>query len=259
MASARWSNLTLFWELTSLRIGSVESSVVHITSICPFPGRSLDHALGRVWLLFGAGRALEDLDDHPEVVVGGEVGELDAAEGAAEHQVVSPLGLLRHRVVEVRRGDGDVVDAFALLGEEARPDALLVERLDQLPHYPADHGGGEAGDGAAPRASDRLAVLVQVFRILGVELVDLPRADPVVVDVPAQRGVEVAHDDPDLHRLGEDGPARRAVPGLVHAHLPPISFYNWLQNSSSDAILQPPIFGGQKDEKRTPLALPDQP
>jgi hypothetical protein len=76
--------------------------------------------------LFGAGRALEDLDDHPEVVVGGEVGELDAAEGAAEHQVVSPLGLRRHRVVEVRRGDGDVVDAFALLGEEARPDALLV-------------------------------------------------------------------------------------------------------------------------------------
>src|SRR5687768_12155050 len=29
--------------------------------------------LGRVWLLFGAGRALEDLDDRPEVVVGGEV------------------------------------------------------------------------------------------------------------------------------------------------------------------------------------------
>jgi hypothetical protein len=83
-------------------------------------------ALGRVWLLFGAGRALEDLDDHPEVVVSGEVGEVDAAEGAAEHQVVSPLGLRRHRVVEVRRADGDVVDAFALLGDEARPDALLV-------------------------------------------------------------------------------------------------------------------------------------
>jgi hypothetical protein len=92
----------------------------------PPPSRSAFAAggLGRVWLLFGAGRALEDLDDHPEVVVGGEVGELDAAEGAAEHQVVSPLGLLRHRVVEVRRGDGDVVDAFALLGEEARPDAM---------------------------------------------------------------------------------------------------------------------------------------
>jgi hypothetical protein len=45
--------------------------------------------LGRVWLLFGAGRALEDLDDHPEVVVGGEVGELEAAEGAAEHLPVS--------------------------------------------------------------------------------------------------------------------------------------------------------------------------
>ena len=69
--------------------------------------------------------------------------------------VVSALGLRRDRVVEVRRGDGDVVDAFALLGEEAREDALLVERLDQLPHHPADHGGG----GDAWSAFDRLAVM----------------------------------------------------------------------------------------------------
>src|SRR5215207_4536517 len=46
MASARSWNLTIFWELMSLRIGSVGSLVVRITSICPFPRRSLDHALG---------------------------------------------------------------------------------------------------------------------------------------------------------------------------------------------------------------------
>lgn len=45
MASARSWNLTVFWELMSLRIESVGSSIVRITSICTFPGRSLDHAL----------------------------------------------------------------------------------------------------------------------------------------------------------------------------------------------------------------------
>ena len=41
-------------------------------------------------------------------------------------------------------GDGYVVDAFALLGEKARVDALVVEWLDQLPLQLSDHGGGEA-------------------------------------------------------------------------------------------------------------------
>src|SRR5215216_6798019 len=81
-------------------------------------------ALRRVWLLFGAGRAAEDLDEHPEVAVGREVGDFDTAERAAEGQRVSTLDLLRDRVVEVGRGEGDVVDTFALLGEEARKDAL---------------------------------------------------------------------------------------------------------------------------------------
>ena len=39
----------------------------------------------------------------------------------------------RNGLVEVRSGDGDMVDALVLLGEKARVDALLVERLDQLP------------------------------------------------------------------------------------------------------------------------------
>ncbi len=92
--------------------------------------------------MFGAGRAAEDLDDHPEVAVGREVGDFDTAERAAEGQRVSTLDLLCDRVVEVGRGEGDVVDTFALLGEEARKDALPVERLHQLPHHVADHGGG---------------------------------------------------------------------------------------------------------------------
>ena len=56
--------------------------------------------LRRVWLLFGAGRAAEDLDDHPEVAVGREVGDFDTAERAAEGQRVSTLDLLRDRVTQ---------------------------------------------------------------------------------------------------------------------------------------------------------------
>jgi hypothetical protein len=122
----------------------------------------------------------------------------------------------------------------AMLMAEVRPTVAAVDEAKgellertRLPHRPADRGDGEAGDGAAPRASGRLAVLVQVLRILGVEFVDLPRADPLVVDVPPHRRVEVAHDEPDLHRLDEDGLARRAIAGLVHAHLPPVSVARW--------------------------------
>jgi hypothetical protein len=59
----------------------------------------------------------------------------------------------RHRLVEARSSDGDVVDALALLGEEARVDALVVERLDQLPLHLADHGDREA-PGAPDRPAD---------------------------------------------------------------------------------------------------------
>ena len=93
-------------------------------------GVTMVDGLGRVWRVVGAGHAAEDLEDHPKVTVGGEVGEFDTVELAAEGQGFSPLDLLRDRVVEVGRGEGDVVDTFALLGEEARKDSLVVERLD---------------------------------------------------------------------------------------------------------------------------------
>jgi len=48
----------------------------------------------------GGGRAAEDLDDHAKIAVGREVGDLCAAERAAEHERVPPFGLRRHRVVE---------------------------------------------------------------------------------------------------------------------------------------------------------------
>ena len=119
------------------------------------------------------------------------------------------LRLVRQSLVEVRRSNRDVVDTLSLLGEEARVVALVVERLDQLSLRLADHGGRKP-----PGAFDRPSVLVQIFRVPGVELVDVPRPDPVVVDVPPHRRFEVAHDDSDLERLVEGG--------LAH---PPAQFY----------------------------------
>src|SRR6266568_8407348 len=96
------------------------------------------------------------------------------------------LRLVRHRLVEIRRSNRDVVDTLSLLGEEARVVALVVERLDQLPLHPADHRGREP-----PGAFDWPSVLVQILRVPGVELVDVPRPDPVVVDVSPHRRFEV--------------------------------------------------------------------
>ena len=73
-----------------------------------------------------------------------------------------PPSACRRRIVETRSSDAEVVDALTLLGEEARVDALVVERLDQLPLHLADHGDREA-----PRAVDRLAVLAQVLHVPG--------------------------------------------------------------------------------------------
>jgi hypothetical protein len=56
----------------------------------------------------------------------------------------------------------------------------------------------------APGALNRLTVLAEILRFAGVELVDLPRADTVVADVPPHRRLEIAHDDPGLQRLVED-------------------------------------------------------
>jgi hypothetical protein len=41
--------------------------------------------------------------------------------------------------------DGNMMVSFALLGEEAPKDFLLVEQLNQLPHHLADHREGDTG------------------------------------------------------------------------------------------------------------------
>jgi len=63
----------------------------------------------------------------------------------------------------------------------------------------ARHGGCEA-----PRALDGLAVLAEILCVLWVELSDLSRPDPAIVDVPSNRCVEVAHHDSDLHLLSKN-------------------------------------------------------
>src|SRR3712207_2704274 len=99
--------------------------------------------LRRVRLSFGAGHAAEDLDGHPKVAHSVEVGDVNPAVLTAEHHAVLAL-CPRKGLVEVRGGGGDVVHALALLSEKTTIDAFLVERLDKLPHHPADHGDGDA-------------------------------------------------------------------------------------------------------------------
>jgi hypothetical protein len=55
----------------------------------------------------------------PEVAVRSEVRDPGAAELTAENHAVPAVGL-RNSLVEVRSGDGDMLDALALLGEETR-------------------------------------------------------------------------------------------------------------------------------------------
>src|SRR5215207_9445177 len=88
----------------------------------------------------------------------------------------------------------------SLLSKETGIDAFLVEWLDKLPHHPADRG-----DGDARGALDRLTVLAVVIRVTGVDLSELPRTDPVVVHVSPYRRLQIAYDDPQLHRFVEDG------------------------------------------------------
>jgi hypothetical protein len=66
------------------------------------------------------------------------------------------------------------VNTLTFLSKETRVDAFLAGRLDKLPHHPADRG-----DGDARGALDRLIVLAGVVRLTGVDLGELPRADPL--------------------------------------------------------------------------------
>lgn len=153
-------------------------------------------ALSRVRLLFEVGHAAEDLEDQPEIALSAEVCDPDAFEVAAEDHINPSFGLHYEQLVEAPSRDGDVVHAPALLDKETRVDALLVERLDQFSLQLAHHS-----DCHAPGALDRLAVFAE---ILPVKFVDLPRTDPVLVDIFPHRRVKVAHHNSDLHRLGED-------------------------------------------------------
>src|SRR5215207_910995 len=160
---------------------------------------------GWSWGLVVRGAA-KHLEDHPKVAQGVEVGDVNPAVLTSEHHAVLAL-CPRKGLVEVRGGDGDVVHALTLLGEEAGIDAVLVERLDKLPHHLADRG-----DGYAVGALDWLSVLAVVVRGTEVYPVEPPRADPVVVFVPPYRRLQIAHDDPQLHRLVEDGLSHRPPP-----------------------------------------------
>src|SRR5829696_9638906 len=158
---------------------------------------------GWSWGLVVRGAAeAEDLEYHPKVALRCEVREL----GAAEDHFVLTLGP-RNTLIEVRCGHGDVMYALTFLGKETGIDAFLVEWLDKLPHHLADRG-----EGAAAGALDRLTVLAVVIRITQVDLSELPRADAVVVHVPPYRRLQIAHDDPELHRFVEDGLSHRSPP-----------------------------------------------
>jgi hypothetical protein len=154
---------------------------------------------GSVRILSVAGHSAGDLDGHPKVALGVEVGDVNPAEPAAEIQLSPSSGLSRHSLVEVPYADSNMVDTLTFLIEEAREDALLIERFDKLSHHLANHGGC-----TAPGAFGRLAVLVKIFCLTGVELVDFPRSDTVIVFVPPYGRLQIAHDDPELQRFVED-------------------------------------------------------
>src|SRR5215213_7245771 len=114
----------------------------------------------------------------PKVALGVEVGDVNPAEVTTEDHFFPTL-CLRDGLVEIRGGDGNMVDALTFLGKETGIDALLIEWLDKLPHHPADRGGGDAVG-----ALGRLTVLAVVVRLTKVDLSEIPRTDPVVVYVP---------------------------------------------------------------------------
>jgi len=64
----------------------------------------------------------EGLDDHSKIALRAEVRNFDAGEVAAQlaakDQVIPSFGLRRQRLIECRRGAGDVMNALSLLGKE---------------------------------------------------------------------------------------------------------------------------------------------
>ena len=158
--------------------------------------------LSLVGLLFQLWHTAEDLQDHFEIANRTQVCDPDAFEFAAEGNINSSFRLLCQQLVEVLGFDGDVVHATVFLGKETRDHALIPERLDQLPLQPPDHS-----DCHAAGALNRPAVFAQILRVARIKLVDLSGTDSILVDVFLYRRVQVAHDDSDPHRLGENRPA----------------------------------------------------
>jgi Tfp pilus assembly pilus retraction ATPase PilT len=79
-------DLKLFGERKQVRT-SLSSTADRIVS-----SRGTSVRVGRVRLLVGARRAAEDLRDHPEIAVGGEVRDPDPAEFAAENDTTGAAG-----------------------------------------------------------------------------------------------------------------------------------------------------------------------
>jgi hypothetical protein len=133
-----------------------------------------------------------------QVAVGREVRERDAVVVAALEHAVPLVPREVHRVLVASDADADVMQALAVRGQVLGVHVAVVERLDQLPLHRAD-----GGDRDPHRVVGGLVVLDHPLDVARVELVDVPRADAVVVDVRAQRGVEVADDDCDLPGVRE--------------------------------------------------------
>ncbi len=91
-----------------------------------------------------------------------------------------------------------MVHALPLLGDEPRIDAVLVERLNELPLHVADLRERES-----PGTLNGLPVLVHVPDGFRIELVDVPGTDAVLLDVGPHRRLDVSDDECDLDGVGE--------------------------------------------------------
>src|SRR5205085_6712942 len=98
----------------------------------------------------------EDLERDAEVGLRRQVREGDALVGAAQLELPPARGERADGAVEVVDADGDVVHTLAVLGQEARVGAAIVERLDQLPEEAAD-----AREREPPGGVNRLPALLQ--------------------------------------------------------------------------------------------------
>ena len=114
-------DVRVVFRVTGVRGYPFEVACRHFVNKGKEKGRSTKAPAGsrlrRLRLLFGAGHSAEDLDGHPKVAQGVEVGDVNPAVLTAEHHAVLAL-CPPNGLAEVRCGEGDVVHALALLGED---------------------------------------------------------------------------------------------------------------------------------------------